>query len=50
MTVQFIFGHGEVKMECTAFMSCEGPGFFLSSMDVMPSGMPVIKVKHILNE
>lgn len=37
-------------MKCTAFISCEGPGFFLSSMDVMPSGKTVIKVKHMVYE
>lgn len=50
MTVQFIFGHGVVKIECTAFISCEGPSFFLSSMGVMPSGNPAIKVKCVLYE
>lgn len=50
MTVQFIFGHGVVKMECTAFILYEGPIFFISSMDAVPSGKPVIKVKHVLYE
>lgn len=50
MTVQFIFGHGVVKIECTAFISCEGPSFFLSSKGVTPSGNPAIKVKRVLYE
>ena len=50
MTVQFIFGHGVVKIECTAFISCEGPSFFFSSTGVMPSGNPAMKVKRVLYE
>lgn len=50
MTVQFIFGHGVVKVECTAFISRERPICFLSSMGVMPSGNPAMKVKRVLYE
>lgn len=50
MTVQFIFGHGVVGNECAAFISCEGPIFFLSSTGVTPSGNPAVKAKRALYE
>ena len=48
MTAQFIFGHGVVKIECTAFISYEGPSFFLSSTGTMQSGNSAMKVKRVL--
>lgn len=50
MTVQFIFGHGVVKIECTTFISYNGPSFSLCSTGIMPSGNPAMRVTHVLYE